>query len=191
LGGGAHPPLVFEQGVASGEVTPWSAVLWTRVSQETAVKVEVFTDPDLKPPKVFQATGDSDGTRLEGVPFFNDFEVLDAVRGEDADFFIYLGDQIYSDSFVRGLRGQGPAMTLDEYRDVWKENLSIPALPDLLASTSILAIWDDHEVQNDYDGQTVDPARYANGRQAYFEYLPSEESGLLRDPSCAGEERAL
>jgi phosphodiesterase/alkaline phosphatase D-like protein len=241
---GPPNPLEFPDGVASGEVTESEAVLWTRANQAAALKVEVFDNPALSPPKDFQATvqvdgatdftakvratglapdttyyyrwrrgnrtsemgtfrtaplpttaadvrftfsGDSDGTRLAGVPFFNEFEALDAARAEDGDFFIYLGDQIYSDSFVRGLRGQDPAMTLDEYRDTWQENRTIAALPDLLASTSILAIWDDHEVENDYDGQTVDPQRYANGRQAYFEYLPSDEAGLPSDPSCAGD----
>ena len=46
---------------------------------------------------------------------------------------------------------------------------------------------DDHEVQNDYDGQTVDPARYAAGRQAFLENNPIRETGLPHDPSCAGD----
>ena len=46
---------------------------------------------------------------------------------------------------------------------------------------------DDHEVVNDYDGQTVDPARYAAGRQAFLEYMPIRETGLPHDPSCAGD----
>ena len=218
--------------------------MWTRANQETAIKVEVFDNPALQPPKAFQATvrseaandftakvkatglapdtayyfqwrrgattsdigafrtapapdaaasarfafsGDSDGTLLGGVPFFNDFEVFDAMRAEDPDFVIYLGDQIYSDSFVRTLAGMGPAVTLDEYRDTWKVNRGYAALTDLLKATSTFSIWDDHEVVNDYDGQTVDPARYANGRQAYFEYLPTLDSGLPVDPTCAGD----
>ncbi len=38
--GGPKPPLEFPQGVASGEVTHSSAILWTRANQETAIKVE-------------------------------------------------------------------------------------------------------------------------------------------------------
>ena len=38
LGGGSHASLEFEQGVASGEVTPWSAVL-LRAETSTAMKV--------------------------------------------------------------------------------------------------------------------------------------------------------
>jgi len=186
----APSTVKYDQGVASGEVTDDGAVLWTRADRTATLKVEVFDNPKLKPPKAFQQTvratsasdltakatatglapetqywyrwrlgnkksevgtfrtapapdeardvrftftGDSDGTLLDGAPFFNEFEVLDAARAEDADFFVYLGDQIYSDSFVRGLAGMGPAETLDEYRDTWLVNRTYPALRDLLA----------------------------------------------------------
>lgn len=231
----------FPHGVASGEVTWQSAVLWGASDRTATLKVEVFTNASLRPPKVFQATrratqatghtvkvvahglapdtrywyrwrrgndesaigtfrtapapetarsvrfafsGDSDGTRVDGVPVFNDFEVLDAVRADEPDFFVYLGDLIYSDSAARPT---GPAITLEEYRDTWRENRSYRALTDLLAAVPIFSIWDDHEVQNDYDGQTVDPLRYANGRRAYFEFVPTLQSGLLADPTCAGD----
>ncbi len=245
INGNVDCPLEFPQGIASGDATSTSAVLWTRVNQETDVEVEVSTDPTFQNEDAFEATmqslasddfvvktvaeglandtayfyrfrrdetssevgsfrtaplpgatrnvrfafsGDSDGTMLGGVPFFNDFEALDRVRQEsDLDFFVYLGDQIYSDSFVRSLAGMGPAVTLEEYRETYRVNRSIAALPDLLASLSLLTIWDDHEVVNDYDGQTVDPARYANGRRAYFDYLPSLDAGLPSDPVCAGD----
>jgi len=234
----------FLEGVASGEVTHQSAVLWTRASQATAIKVEVFDNDELEPPKVFQQTvrttpgsdltakviatgldpetrywyqwrrgnqrsrvgtfrtapdpsevedvrftfsGDSDGSLLNGAPFFNHFEVLDAVRAEESDFFVYLGDLIYSDSFVRTLAGMGPAVSLDEYRATWRLNRGFATLRNLLAALPIFTIWDDHEVLNDYDGQTVDPTRYANGRQAYFEYLPTAEVNLPEDPVCAGD----
>ena len=237
-------PVLFEQGVASGDVTDASAVLWTRANHAAVLKLEVSSNPSFALPHAFaQAafalpgqdftvkvtatgldpdtpyfyrwrfgntvsetgefrtapiattvasarfafTGDSDGTLLGGVPFFNNFEALDAARAEGLDFFVYLGDQIYSDSFVRGLAGMGPAVTLDEYRDTWKVNRGFAALRDLLKATSVFTIWDDHEVVNDYDGQTVDPARYAAGRQAYFEYLPNTETGFPSDASCAGD----
>jgi alkaline phosphatase D len=131
----------------------------------------------------FAYTGDSDGTLVNGRPVFNNFEVLDAIRAEDPDFWVYLGDTIYADS---GLRPTGPAMTVDEYRDAYEVNRGYRALPDLLASTSTYAIWDDHEVHNDFDGRTVDPERYAAGRQAFLEWMPLT-GGTLVDPSCAGD----
>ena len=134
----------------------------------------------------FAYTADSDG--LQQTFFGNDFPVLDAVRAESPDFWIYLGDTIYSDSSLRTAAGLSPAaVTLDEYRAAYKFNRSITALPNLMQSTSTVAIWDDHEVRNDYSGQTVDPTRYANGRKAFVEYMPFLEMNLLEDPTCAGD----
>jgi alkaline phosphatase D len=131
----------------------------------------------------FAYTGDSDGTLVNGQPAFNNFEVLDAIRAERPDFWVYLGDTIYADS---GHRTTGPAVTVDEYRDAYEVNRGYRALPGLLASTSTYAMWDDHEVHNDFDGQTVDPARYAAGRQAFLEWMPLT-GGKLVDSSCAGD----
>jgi alkaline phosphatase D len=241
LGAGAS----FTSGVASGDVTPSSAILWTRAVTEVSdakIKVEVWKDGEcLTDKKAFKAdatphaasdftvkvdaiglepstaycyrfrggaeafspvgrfetapapeqpasvhftyNGDMDGTRVGGVPVFGDFEILDSMRAEAGDFSVLLGDTIYSDS---GHRPTGPATTLAEYRAAYRENRSIQALPDYLASTSLYAQLDDHEVHNDFDGQTVDPARYAAGRQAFLEYMPIRES-FLSDPSCAGD----
>jgi phosphodiesterase/alkaline phosphatase D-like protein len=81
----------------------------------------------------------------------------------------------------------GAALTLDDYRGSYKVNREYQALQDLLRTTSIYAIWDDHEVYNDYAGQDVDPARYAAGRQAFQEYHPLMDLDLPVDPSCAGD----
>lgn len=241
-----HSQPVFEHGVASGDVTSSTAVLWTRVDRKAKIKVEVYDNPRLRGGRVFHKklkataatdftvkaaatslesnttyyyrfrhgntrspvgtfttapatsvsadvrfaySGDSDGTRVGGQPFHGNFEVLDAVRGESPDFFIYLGDTIYSDSSLR----PSPATTLDEYRATYKENREIEALPNLLKSTSIYAQWDDHEVMNDYDGETVDPDRYRAGRRAFFEYMPISDvynafvpSDGSPPPGCAG-----
>jgi phosphodiesterase/alkaline phosphatase D-like protein len=239
---------VFTSGVASGDVTPTSAILWTRIDRDTSVKVEVWSNPALQGKKAFQQTvphvsaardftlkvdatglapattyffrfrhgdgngdgaassdvgtfrtapnpsdaadvratytGDADGTRLAGgAPAFNDFEVLEAARLEGGDFFVFDGDTIYSDS---SFRTTGPATTLAEYHAAHLENRGYANLRGLLASTSVYATMDDHEVVNDYDGQTVDPARYAAGRQAFLDYYPVRESGLLNDATCAG-----
>jgi alkaline phosphatase D len=131
----------------------------------------------------FAFTGDSDGTRVNGVPGINNFEVLDKVRAEDPDFFVYLGDTIYADSDLRA----APATTLAEYRETYRLNREIAALPNLLKSTSTYATWDDHEVTNDYDGKTVDLTLYRNARQAFFEYMPLFDSGFPVDSQCAGD----
>jgi phosphodiesterase/alkaline phosphatase D-like protein len=163
--------VTFPQGVASGDVTPFSAVLWTRAQpapansgRQEALTVEVALDSgfrrihfrrtvnaqsnddftikvvalpllpgqlyyfrwrhisadspigtfrtapafDLSASARFTWTGDSDGTRVAGLPAWNTFEVFDAVRAEGGDFFIYLGDTVYADSVKRA----APAVTL-------------------------------------------------------------------------------
>jgi alkaline phosphatase D len=133
----------------------------------------------------FTFTGDADGTRdANGVPFRNEFEVLRAARLEGGAFFVFDGDTIYSDS---SFRSGGPATTLAEYHATHRVNRAYANLRELLASTSVYATMDDHEVVNDYDANTVDPARYAAGRRAFLDYYPVRETGLLHDASCAGD----
>jgi alkaline phosphatase D len=233
--------VTFPDGVASGDVTSTSAILWTRASTSTNLKVEVWPNAALHGRKAFQGhvktsadrdltvkidatglrpntrywyrfrkgnagsragtfktapspntsadvrftySGDSDAHRVNGVNPFNNWETLAAARQENGDFFVYLGDTIYSDS---SLRPGGPATTLADYRGEYRLQRTYSNLTDLLASTSTYPLMDDHEVHNDYDGQTVDPARYAAGRQAFLENMPIRETGLPRDPSCAGD----
>ncbi|MBI3698753.1 MAG: alkaline phosphatase D family protein [Acidobacteria bacterium] len=138
--------------------------------------------PDVSTGVRFAFSGDSDGSLSGGAPAYNHFEALDAARRENLDFFVYLGDTIYADSAFRA-----PASTLEQFRDAYKVNRDLPALRDLLRSTSIYAIWDDHEVQNDYQGQTVDLALYAAGRRAFLEYMPLQEFSFPDRKYCAGD----
>jgi phosphodiesterase/alkaline phosphatase D-like protein len=135
----------------------------------------------------FAYSGDSDGwfDPDTGEPAFNDFEVLDSVRQQatqfGAQFFIYLGDTIYSDS---SLSPFGPADTVGEYRKAYKQNRSYHALRDMMATMSTYAVWDDHEVRNDFDS-TVDPDLFAAGMRAFEEYMPvpdwDSELGFYRN----------
>jgi phosphodiesterase/alkaline phosphatase D-like protein len=230
----------FPLGVASGDVTSSSAVLWTRANQNGTLALEVSTDADFLGPLTltqtvnvaaatdftvqtvaaplesdttyfyrwrlgtrdsvtgtfrtaptasapipirFAYSGDADGTLVDGVPAFNAFDLLDAVRREQPDFFVYLGDTVYADSRLR--LGGAPAVALDEYRATYQAARTITALPMLLEATSVYAIWDDHEVFDDYAGTTVDMSRYANGRQAFLEYMPLATHTLPADSQCA------
>ncbi|MEX2158529.1 MAG: alkaline phosphatase D family protein [Dehalococcoidia bacterium] len=225
-------PVSFTHGVASGDVTPDGAVLWTRVDHEATLTAEVSADATfgdivadtkaeataerdftaqaavdgLEPatqyyyrfrsgdnvstpgsfrtapadganaPVRFIFSGDSDGTAGEDGSRAFDFGVLDTARDEDADFFLYFGDTIYADS------GYGPkATTLDDFRAKYKENRLIQPLASILAATSIYTTWDDHEVENDYAGKTVDPELFAAGLAAYREYWPirGDDPGIL------------
>jgi phosphodiesterase/alkaline phosphatase D-like protein len=52
----AQKPDAFPLGVAAGEVTPFTAVVWTRTSQPDGVRLEVSTDPTIKGQDAFHMT---------------------------------------------------------------------------------------------------------------------------------------
>jgi len=224
----------FTDGVASGDVTATSAMLWTRAEGGDRLAVEVARDPafedieraltaqtspdrdytvlvdatELEPdtryhyrfragravsptgsfvtapepsdarPLRFVFSGDSDGSRRpDGSAPFGEFDVLRDAAAEQPDFFLYFGDTIYADR-------DPEARTLAEYRAKYRENRGYTALRDILGQTSLYAMWDDHEVYNDFAGATVDRARFEAGRQAFHEYLPmrlgDDESVMYR-----------
>lgn len=139
-------------------------------------KFRTAPHPEDHAPVRFAWSSDSDGSST-GWRVLN-FKVLEPVIEETVDFFIYLGDTVYMDMFG------GKAETLGAMRDKYKENRGFQDLRDLLAATSTYAIWDDHEVEDDFDGQTVDPTLLANGIQAFQEYMPIqnwvEDTGFFR-----------
>ena len=130
----------------------------------------------------FVVAADSDGFPVGGPPAFNNFEVLNRARLEQPDFWSFLGDTIYSDSSF----APGPITTVDEYRDAHEQNRSFANLRNLMSATGTYAQIDDHEVYNDFDGETVDPARYAAGLEAFNDWMPTNRANVLADPTCAG-----
>lgn len=90
------------------------------------------------------------------------------------DFFLFVGDTIYAD-----VRCGGPdwvpgydfvATTLAEFRGKHRYNRADPAIQEFFRGTSVYAIWDDHEVKNDFSGpgEPLMPV----GRRAFIEYWP-------------------
>ncbi|MBI3997798.1 MAG: alkaline phosphatase D family protein [Armatimonadetes bacterium] len=224
--------LLFPSGVAAGDVTPTTAVLWTRLGRLLPVAVDVWPDgaagtptftaevtplPDrggtvkvvatglrpgtryayrfragagaysavgtlvTAPPDGAGAdlrlafSGDADGTHTGGAPV-HAFDLLQTVAADRPDLFLFVGDTIYSDSSHAPQR----AATLEEYRAKYRESQSIPALQALMRATTMVVTWDDHEVENDYDSETVAPAKLAAGRRAFFEAWPVTEQPLHR-----------
>lgn len=105
------------------------------------------------------------------------------IAARELDFVLFAGDYIYETSMPRDrLRAhEGPApVTLDAYR---ARHATYKLDADLRAAHAAhpwLLTWDDHEVENDYAGDTgsavLDPAAFLRRRtaayQAYFEHLP-------------------
>jgi alkaline phosphatase D len=142
------------------------------VSEEGASPSGSFTtapEPDDDASFTFAMSGDADGTRDEsGNPTVNGFELFDAMRGDQPDFFLFAGDTVYVDSF----NAPEPAATLDEFRAKHRENRTYQPLRDFLASTAVFPSIDDHEVIDDFSGQGVDPELYAAGYRSFRDYYP-------------------
>ena len=96
---------------------------------------------------------------------------------------LFVGDYIYENNGrtkqVRQHTG-GVPLSLDEYRQRYALYQSDPALQSAHASAPWFAVWDDHEVLNDYAGETpgreedheVFMRRRAAAYQAWYEHLP-------------------
>jgi alkaline phosphatase D len=90
---------------------------------------------------------------LEGFP------ILETIRAWRPDVFVGLGDMIYADNAcgATGMYGNaqlagafGPAIDLEGFWAHWRYNREDLASRRLLASTSYVGVWDDHEVINDF-----------------------------------------
>jgi alkaline phosphatase D len=99
------------------------------------------------------------------------YTALELTAEYDIDLFVHLGDQSYNDANE----------TLAEYRSSWRRTLNDPGYRAIYPRTSMLAPWDDHEVTNDWNPESISPARRDAAFQAYFETLAVErqEAGEL------------
>jgi alkaline phosphatase D len=87
------------------------------------------------------------------------FPIMDTIRSLRPDVFVGLGDMIYADNACDpiGRYGNaqvpgdfGPATDLPGFWAHWRYNRADRASQRLLASTSYVGVWDDHEVVNDF-----------------------------------------
>ncbi len=92
---------------------------------------------------------------------FRPFTIMEEMRSEKPDFFVFLGDTIYSDN------GKS-AIHLSEYWGKYRENRD-KAAQRFLAETSVLVMWDNHEVDKEF-GPTH--PRIHTARKAFFDYWP-------------------
>lgn len=108
------------------------------------------------------------------------YAILSAMRDTRPDLALFLGDMIYADSpcpAPPNLPGaEAVCRTRDDFRRRWIYNRSDPNHRALLASTSMVTTWDDHEVENDFGG-TAAPL-IAEGLAAFLEFHP-----LAADPA--------
>lgn len=129
--------------------------------------------PDAPAPVTFLWSGDLGGQqrcRDDGAGY----PIFDVMRRQRPDFAVLLGDLMYSDdtcpSPPNAPGSAFTASTLDEYRAKHRYQRGASALQRFLAAVPVFAIWDDHEVGNNFAGPH-DP-RTPIGRQALLEYWP-------------------
>lgn len=113
------------------------------------------------------------------------YAIFGALAKTPADFFLFAGDTIYADH-VCGEKQHEPGYDFVARRlaDFWAKhryNREDPAVQAYFRGTSVYAIWDDHEVRNDFSGPgepLMEP-----GRRAFIDYFPirppREEPGRL------------
>ncbi|WP_198954726.1 alkaline phosphatase, partial [Kineosporia sp. R_H_3] len=119
-----------------------------------------------------------------------------AMAAEDLDLVVHLGDYLYEtdpSSALPGRRHRAPQTpglnqlrTLTDYRARHAQYKLDPALQAAHAAAPWMAVWDDHEVENNYAGLADDVAdtgprrqaaavfatQRAAAYQAYWEHLP-------------------
>jgi alkaline phosphatase D len=250
-------------GVSSGDVTPTTAVLWSRSDRPARMVVELSLDdsfkrtrrvlgPETGPQRDFTAKvevrklepgrewfyrvrfQDLDDRRIFSEAQTGRFRTasdraadvrflwsadtagqgygIDPARGGmtmyrtmanlQPDFFVHTGDNIYADNpFPETLPLEDGsewrnlvtpetakvAETLDEFHANYRYNFLDEHFRAFHASTSTIAVWDDHETLNNwYPGEQLDgDDRYrvksvsllaSRARAAFFDYLPIRES---------------
>jgi alkaline phosphatase D len=213
--------------VATGDVTPTTAVVWARGVQPGMVDVHygvagaaapltrrsvaVSTDGDLTakltlsglaPSTRYAVRVSQDGATAEAAfvtapppdaparvsflwsgdlggggycrPQDGGYRIFRPMLERRADFFLFVGDIIYADvacdkpGVVPG--SEFRARTLADYRARHRYQHEDAPLQALLRATAVYAIWDDHDVRNDFAGPH-DPLTPA-GRQALLDYWP-------------------
>src|SRR5262245_36974241 len=102
---------------------------------------------------------------------FQPFTIMQAVQAQQPDFFLHLGDTIYAD------RG-GSARQLEEFWQKYRANRSDLFSQNCFSAISVYAIWDDHEVEDNYSPENpLAPI----GRKAFLDYWPIRRS--VAEPS--------
>ena len=145
----------------------------------------------------FGFSGDQDARPEPGQtePYWNNFEIWDAIRQQRNDFNVLMGDTIYSDTEVPGYGLSDVALTVEQKWEAYKTNLAMKPWAKARGSTAYYAHWDDHEFINDFargadsfplgagtvniDGEEL----YERGVEAFTDYNPitySKGKGIYR-----------
>ncbi len=102
------------------------------------------------------------------------YPIFRTMAARRPDLFLFVGDTIYADQRCAvGENVPGAdfrAVDLPGFRAKHRYNRADPAVQALFRTTAVWAIWDDHEVRNDFAGPS-EPLMPL-GRRAFLEYWP-------------------
>ncbi len=113
---------------------------------------------------------------------------------EDLDLVVHLGDYIYEGPARPGLVRQHNSKeiaSLSDYRNRHALYKTDPLLQSVHAKFPWIVTWDDHEVDNDYAGDSPEDdqtrnvflERRASAYQAYYEHMPLRQSAMPKGSS--------
>jgi alkaline phosphatase D len=99
------------------------------------------------------------------------------LASEAVDVVLFLGDYVYEHAIDRGVRIPPPdlaaeADSLERYRMRYALYKLDPDLQAAHHSAPWIVTWDDHEVANDYGGESIPTARRVAAYQAFWEHQP-------------------
>ena len=94
-----------------------------------------------------------------------------AAERSDLDAFVLLGDSTYNDG----------AISRDAIDARWDSSLARASFRALRRSTATLATWDDHEVFNNWNPETISPDRQRVATKAFFDHMPIRRSAVSPD----------
>ncbi len=143
-------------------LTPWTVYNWgffveddvgTLVERSAIGRLKTAPEHDALPTIVFAGTH---GTHYSHLPL----DTLAANADYDLDFFVHLGDSSYNDD----------AEILNEFHERYAYMWQDRGFRTIFTHTTFYPVWDDHELYNNWDPETVDPARRDAAFQAYFDY---------------------
>jgi alkaline phosphatase D len=196
LSGGRHDRVERLRFRAADDYT--GQVLLTGLKPETTYRYKVGSTRGS-----FETAPEDDDTERVRLAFGGDvagqnvcrdagegFPIMDTIRKLRPDVFVGLGDMIYADNACDPVGrygnaqvpgGFGPATDLAGFWAHWRYNRADGASQRLLASTSYVGVWDDHEVVNDFgplsDTRSMPPYTpgvhlLPIGLEAFIDYTP-------------------
>lgn len=98
---------------------------------------------------------------------------VDGLTGRRPDTFLFIGDTIYADHRCGSDAVPGAdfvARSLEEFHAKHRYNRADPAVQRLFRQTSVVAIWDDHEVRSNFAGP--DEPLTPIGLRAFLDFWP-------------------